>query len=113
MQRSARARFTIVFGVRTQQDAFAAERLQSLLKDAGDRVRLITILSHEPAGSGWEGLRGLITEALDDKLGVDYREVAAFICGSLPMVEAVEKKLLHFGTAAERIHADKFIPTGY
>lgn len=111
--RSRSARFTIVFGVRSAQDVFASERLNQLMEQAQGRVRLVTIVSQEPAGSAWPGLRGAATDALDSALGIDYSAVAAFVCGSLGMVEAVERKLIGLGVDAGRIHADKFIPTGY
>lgn len=50
LRRSKTARFTIVFGVRTEKDLFADRHFEALLKDAGDRVRIVPILSHEPAG---------------------------------------------------------------
>jgi ferredoxin-NADP reductase len=112
LARSSSARFTIVFGVRTQKDLFANARLNELMAQAPDRLRLVAILSHEPAGSSWNGLRGLITEALDETLGVDYKTSAAFVCGSLAMVEAVERRLIGLGVDPARIHADKFMPTG-
>lgn len=112
LRKSRTARFTIVFGVRTSNDVFASERLQQLLAEGGDRVRLVTILSHEPHNSEWAGPRGLVTAALNPDLGVDFRRTAAFICGNLGMVEAVEKKLIGLGVDPERIHADKFIPSG-
>ncbi|MCC2658765.1 MAG: hypothetical protein K0Q76_3873 [Panacagrimonas sp.] len=112
LRRSKSARFTIVFGVRTQKDVFANAQLQQLLAEGGDRVRLVTILSHEPAGSDWTGARGLVTAALTQDLGVDYSRTAAFICGNLGMVEAVEKRLTELGVDPERIHADKFVPSG-
>ena len=111
--RSDKSRFTIVFGVRSAQDIFASRRLKELIECAQGRVRLVTIVSHEAAGSAWPGLRGSITDALDGDLGVDYAGVAAFVCGSLGMVEAVERKLIRLGVDAGRIHADKFIATGY
>lgn len=112
LKKSQRATFTIVFGVRTQNDIFANERLNQLLAEAGDRVRLITILSHEPANSDWTGLRGLVTAALTPELGVDFKSVAGFLCGNLAMVEAVEKRLIELGVNPDRIHADKFVPSG-
>lgn len=112
LRRSKKARFTIVFGVRTAQDVFANDSLRQLLEQGGERVRLLTILSHEPEGSAWSGPRGLVTAALTPALGVDFSETAAFVCGNLGMVEAVEKKLLALGVRQERIHADKFLPTG-
>ena len=110
LARSATARFTIVFGVRTAADDFAKLYLDALIASAKGRVRVVNILSHEPKDSGWQGARGFVTDALSADLGVDYGKTAAFICGSLPMVEAVEKKLLGLGVSAECIHADKFLP---
>jgi xylene monooxygenase electron transfer component len=112
LRRSKTARFTIVFGVRTEKDLFADRHFEALLKDAADRVRIVPILSHEPAGSSWTGLRGLVTAALDETLGVDYANASAFICGNLAMVEAVERVLIGRGVDADRIHADKFVPSG-
>lgn len=112
LKKSATAKFTIVFGVRTAKDVFANERLNELLASAGDRVRLITILSLEPANSDWKGPRGLVTAALSPALGVDFKNTAAFICGNLGMVEAVEKSLVALGVQPDRIHADKFLPSG-
>lgn len=112
LRKSSKARFTIVFGVRTSADIFANERLNQLLAEAGDRVRLLTILSHEPEGSDWKGPRGLVTAALTPELGVDFKSVAGFLCGNLAMVEAVEKRLVELGVDPDRIHADKFVPSG-
>ena len=112
LKKSAVARFTIVFGVRTSKDVFANDRLQELLASAPGRVRLVTILSHEAEGSTWTGPRGLVTAALNDQLGVDFAESAAFICGNLGMVEAVESRLIQLGLRPDRIHADKFVPSG-
>lgn len=104
---------TIVFGVRTASDLFAMDRLERL-KDIGgaERVRIVPVLSHEPAGNAWQGLRGLVTTALDEQLGVDYGSLSAFVCGALPMVEAVEKRLRALNVDADCIHADKFEPSG-
>ncbi|MGQ0618731.1 MAG: 2Fe-2S iron-sulfur cluster-binding protein [Panacagrimonas sp.] len=112
LRKSSSARFTVVFGVRTAQDIFANDRLDELLSSAGDRVRLVTILSHEPANSNWSGPRGLVTATLSPALGIDFTQTAAFVCGNLGMVEAVEKRLIELGVQPDRIHADKFVPSG-
>ena len=112
LKNSKTAKFTIIFGVRTRNDVFANDRLRDLLESSLDRVRLITILSHEPEDSNWSGPRGLVTAALTPQLGVDFTETAAFVCGNLGMVEAVERKLIELGVQADRIHADKFVPSG-
>jgi toluene methyl-monooxygenase electron transfer component len=112
LRRSDTAKFTIVLGVRSAADTFAEAHLQALIDQAPDRVRVVTIVSHEPEGSAWQGLRGLVTKALGPELGIDFAETAAFICGNLGMVEAVERRLIDLGVAETRIHADKFIPSG-
>jgi toluene methyl-monooxygenase electron transfer component len=112
LRRSRTARFTIVLGVRSAADRFAEPYLEALQCQAPDRVRLLTMVSHEPTGSAWTGPRGLVTEALTPELGVDFAHCAAFVCGNLGMVEAVERRLIALGVAPERIHADKFIPSG-
>jgi NAD(P)H-flavin reductase/ferredoxin len=113
LRRYSKAPVTIVFGVRSAADLFALDRLERLRQLAGgDRLRVLPVLSHEPEGSGWPGLRGLVTAPLDQQLGVDYRSLSAFVCGALPMVEAVEKRLLALGVEPGRIHADKFAPSG-
>ncbi|MBN3788571.1 2Fe-2S iron-sulfur cluster binding domain-containing protein [Burkholderia sp. Ac-20353] len=106
-------RVTIIFGVRTAADLFTLDRLERLgqIGRAG-RVRIVPVLSHEPAGSAWQGRRGLVTAVLDAHLGVDYGSLSAFVCGALPMVEAVEKRLRTLNVDADRIHADKFEPSG-
>jgi NAD(P)H-flavin reductase len=103
---------TIIFGVRTAADLFALDLLQQLQETFGERVRVLPVLSHESSGSSWSGRRGLVTAALDEHLEVNYQQLSAFVCGALPMVEAVEKRLLALGVPAARIHADKFEPTG-
>lgn len=113
LARSDKARFTILFGARTQADRFAEPWLEALVAQAPDRVRVVTILSDEPADSDWEGPRGLITEPLQvGDLGIDFGTTAAFVCGALPMVQAVEALLIERGVNPDRIHADKFLPTG-
>ena len=112
LQRTSQATFTIVFGVRGAADLFATDRLRALQDRAPGRVRVLPILSQEPAGSSWQGRRGMVTEALTPELCSDYRQVSAFVCGGTPMVEAVERRLVSLGVAATRIHTDKFQPTG-
>lgn len=112
LRRGDGTRFTVVFGVRASADLFAMDRLDRLRAQAPDRVRVLPIVSDEPAGSGWTGARGRVTDAIDDALGIDWRRASAFVCGALPMVEAVEARLVASGMPAARIHADRFQPSG-
>ncbi|EZP36717.1 MULTISPECIES: 2Fe-2S iron-sulfur cluster binding domain-containing protein [Janthinobacterium] len=113
LQRYPQQRVTIVFGVRGASDLFALDKLERLRQLAGaGRLRVIPVLSHEPRGSAWQGRRGLVTDVLDESLASDYHQLSTFVCGALPMVVAVEKRLLALGVPAGLIHADKFEASG-
>ena len=112
LRKSSTARFTIVFGVRGSGDRFAEDHLQRLMAMAPGRVRVLTVLSYEPQGSSWNGARGLVTDVLTPELGIDFRQVASFTCGNLAMVDAVESRLASLGVSPDRMHADRFVPSG-
>lgn len=112
LRKSSTARCTIVFGVRRSGDQFAQEHLQRLTAMAPDRVRVVTVLSHEPKGSNWNGPRGLVTDVLGPELGIDFCQVLSFTCGNLAMVDAVENRLAALGVRPDRMHADRFVPSG-
>ena len=112
LTRFPQRRLKIVFGVRTARDLFALDKLEAIRTRAPEKVESILILSHEPPGSNWTGARGLVTDALNEHLGLAFADAAAFVCGNLPMVVAVERRLKQLGMSPERIHADKFEPSG-
>jgi len=109
---SDRSRYTVVFGVRREADLFAMDRLDGARRAWGDRLRVLPILSAEPAATSWTGPRGLVTDLLTDDLDLDVVRANAFLCGAAPIVDACEQRLLGLGLAPERIHADRFVATG-
>ncbi len=106
------SRFTVVFGVRREHDLFAIDRLEDLARRYPGRLRVVPMLSHEPPESGWTGGRGLVTEALGPDVDHDVATAHAFLCGNAPMVDACERRLVELGVERDRIHADRFLPTG-
>lgn len=110
LRRFPQNRFTIVFGLRREYEMFALDKLEKLKETFGDRVSIIPIMSDEPVQRPWSGQRGLVTDALTKELNLDFSNVTAFVCGSVPMVEAVEHVLKQQGMPEDRIHADKFEP---
>ncbi|HEX3606014.1 MAG TPA: 2Fe-2S iron-sulfur cluster binding domain-containing protein [Candidatus Dormibacteraeota bacterium] len=112
LEGSPQPRFTLVFGVRDAEDLFALDRLEALAQRHPGRLRVVPMLSHEPAGSRWQGGRGLVTEALTADLEIDPETTQAFLCGGVAMVDACERRLRELGVAPERVHADRFVPTG-
>ena len=55
------------------------------------RLRYLPVLSHEPEGSAWRGLRGWAHEAARDLFDGDFRGLKAYLCGPPAMVQTVSR----------------------
>ena len=97
---------TYFFGARTQKDLFYMEELQKMDRE-NDWFTFIPALSSEPEDSNWDGVRGLVTEALEKKFE-SCSKYEAYLCGSPGMVNACEKSLKKLGVYHENIYYDEF-----
>jgi Na+-transporting NADH:ubiquinone oxidoreductase subunit F len=99
-------RILYFFGALTQKDLFMIEDIYKLEKDLPD-FTFIPALSNEPAGSGWQGERGLITEVVARHVPhcADYE---AYLCGSRGMIDACIAVLKKCGMSDDRIFYDTF-----
>ncbi len=97
-----------LFGARTRADLYCTEEIAALARRWPAPFRFFPVLSEEPAESGWEGRRGLVTEHLTDPgLGLTQRH--AYMCGPPPMLDAALGILAELGVPHEHIHYDKFL----
>ena len=65
----------------------------------------IPVLSQEPEDSSWQGQRGLVTDALSQRLtGKEH----AYLCGPPLMIDAAIEVLNRHGVVASHIYFDKF-----
>jgi predicted ferric reductase len=70
-------------------------------------LTLVHVLTHPPAG--WTGETGLIDASLLDRhLPQDRNSREYFICGSDPMMDAVESALGKLGVSLEHIHSERY-----
>lgn len=92
-------RLTVVHGARRQVDLGYREELESYVRRHPD-VRYVPILSREPEGSRWQGLRGRVLQVFEPgayervtgtPLEASHGEV--FLCGNPDMVQTVRKVL--------------------
>ena len=93
----------LLFGVRSEDDIFWQDRLDSL-QSLSDRFSYHLTLSQPKAGGGWSGLRGHITDHLLHHL-IDHEW---YLCGGAGMVKDVRQQLLANGVAKERVHFEIF-----
>ena len=98
-----------LFGARTQQDLYCLDEMRSLETswNGGGSFKFIPVLSEEPADSDWRGLRGMVTDYIDE--GLRGSETQAYLCGPPPMIDAAVELLVDKGISQDAIHFDKFL----
>jgi len=99
----------LVFGARTQADLYALDAIDQIRRGWTGRFSFVPVLSNEPAGSDWTGLRGLIHEQLGQLVGNRANEAQAYLCGPPQMIDASVAVLQQLGVPGKAIFADKFL----
>lgn len=97
---------TYFFGALTQRDLFFLDEFQKLEKEC-PWLKFVPALSKEPAGSGWNGERGLITDVVGRHFP-DASRHEAYLCGSPGMIDASVVVLTKNGMPEENVFYDKF-----
>lgn len=95
----------LFYGSRDFDDLTFHEELDRLTA----RMNLKIVYVLEEAFAGWQGEVGLIDAALLRRhLPKQYRRFRYFVCGPLPMMDAMEKILPELGIPPEQIHTERF-----
>ncbi|MEW8298516.1 MAG: 2Fe-2S iron-sulfur cluster binding domain-containing protein [Candidatus Thiodiazotropha sp.] len=99
-----------LFGARTQADLYCLDEMHALESrwNSGRSLRFVPVLSEEPDGSDWPGLRGMVTEHIVNQLK-DWTSAQAYLCGPPPMIDAAMEVLRKQGISDQDIHFDKFL----
>lgn len=101
---------TFLFGARTQEDLYCIDEIAHIAKTWPNEFRFIPVLSDEPTDSDWNGLRGLVTGAIENHLSVNCTGTEkVYMCGPPPMIDAVEDTLQAFSIRPTQIYCDKFL----
>jgi predicted ferric reductase len=91
------------YGNPTWETVIFREELETLK----ERLNLEVIHVLESPPEGWEGESGFIdTDVLERLLCEDFRECAFFICGPLPMIDAVTNALEKLAVSRGRMRAE-------
>lgn len=107
-----RRKVTFVFGARTQEDLYCLDAIQSIKEKGNGHFSFVPVLSREPDGSGWEGLRGHCTDILAP-LVPDLAASHAYLCGPPAMIDNAIDCLTKAGVCAEHIYYDKFLDASH
>ena len=96
---------TFFYGNPTWESIIYREELEELEDQL--KLKIIHVLERPP--EGWEGESGFINlEILKRYLPEDYLETVFFICGPLPMIEAVEPCLHELGVSPRHIYSEQY-----
>jgi predicted ferric reductase len=103
--RGDKRRLFLFYANRDWDGVILREEIEAL-RDRLD-LTLVHILEHPP--EDWHGARGLIDRSLlEESLPPDYREFVYFICGPVPMSEAVQRALHAMGVPRRRVKFEIF-----
>jgi 3-phenylpropionate/trans-cinnamate dioxygenase ferredoxin reductase subunit len=103
--RKCKNQLTFFYGNPTWESIIYREKLEELKQELN--LNLIHVL--EKPSEDWDGEKGFInTEVLKRHLPVDYQETVFFICGPLPMIEAVEPCLHELEVPPTQIFSEQY-----
>jgi predicted ferric reductase len=72
-------------------------------------LNLTTVYVFEGPEASWEGERGFVTaDVLRRHLPRQYRRFLYFVCGPVPMMDALEKTLVDIGVPAGAVQTERF-----
>lgn len=96
---------TLLFGARTERDLYELDSIAAFQAASAGKLAFHPILSHEPEGSSWKGLRGFVTTHVPT---FAHASGQAYLCGPPPMIDAAIVELDRHGISRDRIFFDKF-----
>jgi CDP-4-dehydro-6-deoxyglucose reductase len=102
----------LFWGVRSEQDLYANERLQALVRAAGSAAGSASgSLSYVPvlseAAPAWRGLTGWVHEAAFDGV-VDLGALEVYAAGPPGMIAAIQQEYAARGCSMQRLYVDSF-----
>lgn len=105
-RRSGR-RLHVFCGARCADELYFDAEMRQLVREQG-QLTYVPVLSDEPAGSSWAGMRGMVTDAIPRHLGSCFG-YEAYLCGPPAMIDAAIPVLRTLGIDDIDIYSDKFL----
>ncbi len=103
--RGSDQKVTFFYGNPTWESIIYREELEELEKKLN--LELVHVIERPP--EGWEGESGFITaDILQRYLPQNYKDATYFLCGPLPMIEAVEGALHKLHAPASHIFSEQY-----
>ena len=100
----AKRNVLLLVGGCTQKDLYYTQQIESIKSLWVGEFTYLPVLSEEPIGSEWKGLRGFATDFLTSVAG----NSEGYFCGPPPMTDAAIEKMGSFGISKNKLFFDKF-----
>jgi ferredoxin--NADP+ reductase len=104
-------RCVVINGVREARDLGYGAELEAIARD-NPGIVYIPIVSREPVGSAWQGLRGRVQDALEQGVyrrlvgaPLDPKECHVYLCGNPAMIASVRQVLQERGFTPHSRHS--------
>lgn len=104
---------TYIFGARTREDLYCLDEMRQIKAKGNGHFDFVPVLSREPEGSDWNGLRGHCTEILSAERFADIGNSHAYLCGPPAMIDSAVKCLTGAGVCEQHIFYDKFLDASH
>ncbi len=95
----------LLYANRDHKTLVFAQELDELERSSSGRLRVVPVMSDDPA---WPGEKGRLDRDRIARLVPDLRERDAYLCGPPPMMKAVRSILAGLGVPRKRIHYERF-----
>ena len=95
----------LLYGNRNASGIVFKEELEALAERSDGRLRLVHVLSSDPA---WTGEKGYIDRDCLSRLVPDLASRDVFLCGPPVMMKGVRRALADLGVPASRVHDERF-----
>jgi len=97
----------LFFGLRNVSDLLYTDMLSNL-RETHPWFEPTIILS-QPDPMGWSGLRGRVTDLINEQVSADEASnTDAYLCGGRPMIEEAKRLLIHKGMKVDHIRHENF-----
>lgn len=97
----------LLYGANAEDELFAFDQLSGY---ASQNVELTTEMCVVEPGADWKGGTGHVTGLLRPEI-LNGGDCEIYLCGPPPMIDAAESWLAEHGVPANRVHAEKFVPS--
>lgn len=99
---------TLIYGQRSREELYYHDEFLRLA-DTHANFDYVPVLSHEPEGSGWNGMRGFVHEAAKTHFDGDFRGRKAYLCGPPVMIDACITTLIQGRLFERDVYTEKFL----